>query len=202
MRHLAIVTFMLWACGCGSSRSHTSLGACGPADYIKCDGSNVLSCICTTHGPQEGIDLAGNPVYQCEAYSWVQSETCSVACDTNIAPSTGCIASKQPVPECAQTDRACWNGNYTFCENGYPLPTTPCAQGTQCTVVSPCGPLCLSKSQAFDSRCPQEPVSQALCLDNTAYFCSCGYLVDTMACGAAPNECVVSGTDALCGLPP
>jgi hypothetical protein len=187
---------------------------CSPStDYLKCDGNKVSYCTCTKQGPPVGNDLTGAIVYRCDSYSWVDDEVCAVACDASINPTTGCIASKQPVPECAQGGITCWNGNLTYCLNGYPLPATPCAPGTQCTLVPGCQALCLGSAATADPRCPPTPgLSHDFCANNTAYHCACGYLIGSQVCGAAPNACIVepsydgfdksSGEYALCGNPP
>jgi hypothetical protein len=197
----------------------TVLGPCNPeTDTVRCDGKNFSTCTCTKEGPQVGIDLAGGPLYSgCDSSSWVQQTTCSVACDLGLNPSSGCVLSEQPIPECAQhgTDWiTCWNGNQTWCLNGYPLPTTPCPAGTACTLVPGCPALCLSSSATKDPRCPDVPgVANDFCSENVAYFCSCGYLTGSEACGADPNNgCVtvpsydgfdhVQGQTAMCGLLP
>jgi hypothetical protein len=191
----------------------STLPACDPStDNLRCDGNTVAYCACTKNGPQEGYDLTGAPLFSCLSYNWVDGTVCSIACDTTIAPSTGCIASTQPIPECAQDGITCWNGNLTYCENGYPLPTTPCADGTQCTLVPGCQALCLSPSATTDPRCPDAPgLSNDFCADNVAYHCACGYLIGTMNCSdAAPCVTVdsydswdhASGPSAQCGLPP
>jgi hypothetical protein len=221
-----LVGCLLPGCGGSQSNSTANLGgadpdagapdpsACDPsADYLKCDGKNVLMCTCTSQGAQLGTDLTGRPIYACNTFSWVQSSVCAVACDTTVSPTTACIASTTPVPECAQDGITCWNGNLTFCQNGYPLPTTPCAAGTACTLVPGCQALCLGAQQTTDPRCPALPgLSNDFCADNTAYHCACGYLLGTEVCGAAPNGCVtvssydsydkVDGLAAECGLPP
>jgi hypothetical protein len=101
-------------------------GPCSPdSDKLKCDGNNALACTCAKQGAYRGIDsFTGIPVYGCDAYSWVVSAVCPVACNTTINPTSGCIASIDPVLECAQADVTCWNGNLTFCFGGYPLPPT------------------------------------------------------------------------------
>jgi hypothetical protein len=189
-------------------------GVCSPStDNLKCDGNNVLRCACTKQGAARGTDLVGNPIYECDAYAWVPSSVCDVVCDTSINPTSACLASKQPVPECAHDGLACWNGNQTFCLKGYPLPTTPCPTGTQCTPVAGCGALCLSDSASTDPRCPALPgLSNDFCTDNTAYHCSCGYLTGSQVCGSGSHACVTvlssdpynhaSGPYATCGLPP
>jgi hypothetical protein len=107
----------------------------------------------------------------------------------------------------------CWNGNLTYCENGYPLPTTPCAAGTECTLVPGCGALCLASTATTDPRCLALPgPSFDFCSDNTAYYCACGYLIGTEVCDAPPNGChtepsydpiaMVSGEFAMCGFLP
>ena len=55
-------------------------------------------------------------------------------------------------------------------------------------------------------------LSNDFCSDNTAYHCSCGYLMGSTVCGDCSNNCVtvdsydgwdkVSGPFAECGLPP
>ena len=184
---------------------------CSPeTDSLKCDGKKVVVCACTD---PVGQDLAGGPLCDSQGFSWIDGDTCSVACDAAINPTTGCLASTQPVTECAQDGAACWNGDLTYCVSGYPIPTTPCAQGTQCTGVSGCGALCLASSAAPDPRCPASPgLVNDFCEDNTAYFCGCGFLIDSEACGASPNECTlspaydgvnhVSGQAASCGRLP
>src|SRR4051812_27957437 len=169
--------------GCGSGDALTgsdaggnasTLPACSPsADYLRCDGNNTVAhCVCTANGSQEGIDLTGAPIYKCLSYNWVEDTVCSVTCDATVAPSTGCLASTVPIPECAQDGITCWNGDLTFCQNGYPLPTTPCAAGTQCTLVPGCQALCLSPSATLDPRCPDLPgLSNDFCADNVAYNC-------------------------------
>jgi hypothetical protein len=196
------------------STPEAGLDPCTPStDYLKCDGNNVLSCACSKQGAALGTDLVGKPLYACDAYSWIPSSVCTVACDTSINPTTGCLASTHPVPECAHDGLACWNGNQTFCLKGYPLPTTPCTTGTQCTSVAGCGALCLGEAETPDPRCPALPgLSNDFCADNTAYHCACGYLIGTQVCGPAPNTCVTvpsydsfdsaSGPYATCGLPP
>jgi hypothetical protein len=185
---------------------------CNPAmDNVRCNGKKVSYCTCTT--PVTCDDGGWGVHCTCDAYSWVDGDVCAVACDTAINPTNGCIASEQPVPECADVCMTtCWNGNRTACSKGYPLPTTPCAAGTQCTLVPGCEAVCLSPSATKDPRCPATPGISGLCLDNAAYFCSCGYLTQTIACGAPPNSCVgapfydgcskTSGQTAMCGLPP
>lgn len=176
---------------------------CSSLDYLKCDGNAVSYCTCTKHGALLGTDLTGSPIYSCDVYSWVDGTACSVACDTTINPTSGCIASAQPVPECAQDGTACWNGNITYCLNGYPVPSTPCTSGTQCTIVPGCGALCLSSSQAVDPRCPVTSGTTGFCADNTAFFCACRYLVGSTVCGVAPHDCSLMGGDyPVCGLPP
>lgn len=191
------------------STPDAGISSCDPStDYLKCDGKNVLSCTCTKQGAAEGTDITGRPRYACDAFSWVLSSTCAVACDTSISPSTACIASTQPVPECANDGPTCWNGNLTYCTKGYPLPTTPCAAGTQCALVPGCGALCLGDRQATDPRCSAGGSNSDFCADNTAYHCACGYLIGSEVCGPAPhNNCVTapgSASDlfATCGLPP
>jgi hypothetical protein len=194
--------------------TNATLGPCSPAsDYLKCDGDSVSYCTCTQNGPALGTDLTGAPLYSCLAYDWVDEANCSVACNATANPTSGCIASVQPIPECAQDGITCWNGNLTVCLNGYPLPTTPCSDGTQCTLVPGCQALCLSPSATVDPRCPAEPgLSSDFCDSNTAYHCACGYLIGTQTCGAPPDDCVTvasydgwdhaSGQSAECGLPP
>src|SRR5215471_5437373 len=88
------------------------------------------------------------------------------------------------VPECADAGITCWNGNLTFCENGHPLPTAPCAAGTECTLVPGCQALCLASTTTTDPRCPDGPGrGNDFCSDNTAYHCACGYLIGTDVCG-------------------
>lgn len=181
-----------------------SSNPCSPSvDYLKCDGNTVLSCLCTKNGAQLGTGLTGAPIYACEAYDWVAGTVCAVACNTTINRYSGCIASEQPVPECAQDGYTCWNGDLTDCLNGYPLPTTACSSGTKCTPVAGCGALCLEDSAIVDPRCPANPGTSGFCEDNTAYFCGCGYLTGSTVCGAAPNDCTLMGGDyPVCGLPP
>lgn len=212
----SLFAWSLLGCGGGTlgGGPGTALGsACAPStDYLKCDGNAVLYCACTKQA-QTGTDLAGQPIYLCEAHAWATSSVCAVACDTTINPSTGCIGSTQPVPECAADGFTCWNGNFTVCVNGYPLPTTPCADGTECTLVPGCQALCLSSTATTDPRCPAQPgLSNDFCADNVAYHCACGYLTGTEVCGPAPSDCVTvpsydpynqaSGLYAECGLPP
>jgi len=205
------LVLLCFAVACGGPS--TDLVSCDPAlDYLRCNGNKVSHCTCTKNGPRLGTDFAGRPLYSCEAYSWVDDTACSVACDAAINPTSGCIASEQAVPECAQDGFTCWNGNLTGCLNGYPLPTTPCREGTLCTLVAGCQALCLSSPATVDPRCPALPGHNDFCADNTAYYCACGYLVGSTACGAPPSNCVtvssydtfdkVSGQAALCGLPP
>ncbi len=159
LRAIGIVSFVV-AIGCSGKLPNTdsaggvggsggdagggaaNLAPCSSSDYLKCDGNAVAHCTCTKNGPFVGNDLEGNPMYRCDAYSWVDDTVCSVACDATINPTSGCIASKQPIPECAQDGITCWNGDLTYCVNGYPLPPTPCAEGTQCTLVPGCQALC------------------------------------------------------------
>jgi hypothetical protein len=209
--------------GCGGTDALTGRDAggnastgsdCSPAvDNLKCDGNTVAHCLCTENGSPIGIDLTGATIYSCLSYNWVDDSTaCSVACDATANPSTGCIASTQPIPECAQDGITCWNGNLTFCLNGYPLPTTPCPDGTQCTLVPGCQALCLGPTETTDPRCPALPgLSNDFCADNVAYHCACGYLIGTQACTAAASCVTVSSYDgwdhasgpfATCGLPP
>ena len=221
MRMRVIGLALLAAVGCGGAdalprndagSTVATLGPCGPSDYLKCFGNTVAYCTCTNQGPQNGIDLAGLPTYDCLGYGWVTDKACDVACDTTINPSSGCIASTQPVPECAQDGTTCWNGQYTWCLKGYPLPTTPCADGTQCTVVPGCQALCLTPSQTVDPSCPTLPGRNDFCSQDTAYYCFCGYLIGTYACSDVGPSCVTapyydgytqtSGEAASCGLPP
>ncbi len=212
------------AIGCGGTDAVTgnvdaggnvaTLAPCSSSsDYLRCDGNTPAYCTCTQNGPQVGVDLVGGPLYTCLSYDWVEDAACSVACDATVNTSSGCIASTQPIPECAEDGITCWNGNRTFCQNGYPLPTTPCADGTQCTLVPGCQALCLSPSATVDPRCPAAPgLDNDFCDSNTAYHCSCGYLTATTTCGAPPHDCVTvssydgwdhaSGQSAECGLPP
>jgi hypothetical protein len=171
---------------------------------LKCKDNTVLYCTCIKNGPLLGYDLAGNPMYRCDSSAWVGDTVCSVACNVTVAPQTGCIASEQPVPECSQDGLVCWNGNLTYCQNGYPLPTTPCSVGTQCTPVDGCGGVCLKSSAIVDPRCPATTGTSGFCEDNTAYFCACGYLIGSAVCGAPPyHDCTLMGGDyPVCGLPP
>jgi hypothetical protein len=199
----------------GSDAGNTSnVSTCARAvDNLKCDGNTVAHCLCTKNGPPNGIDLTGATTYSCLAENWVDDDTaCAVACDATVNPTSGCIASTQPIPECAQDGITCWNGDLTYCLNGYPLPTTACSDGTQCTLVPGCQALCLSPSATTDPRCPAAPgLSNDFCADNVAYHCACGYLIGTEACpDAAPCVTVpasdpwdhATGPFATCGLPP
>ena len=178
----------------------TTFGSCSlSTDYVTCNGNMFLYCMCTENGPLEGYDLAGSSIYSCDSSAWVAGTVCSVACNLTVAPQSGCIASEKPVPECSQDGPACWNGNITNCQNGYPLPTTPCGSGTRCTPVAGCGALCLDSSATVDSRCPATTVLSGFCEDNTAYLCQCGYLVGSTVCGAAPNDCGMWGSSPQCG---
>jgi len=189
-----------------------TLGTCAPPDNVSCFGNTVASCTCTKQGPQIGTDLAGGPLYECMGYGWVADQACAVACDTTINPGSGCIAATQPIPECAQDGTTCWNGAYTWCLKGYPLPTTPCSAGTQCSIVPGCQALCLSPSATVDPRCPTLPGRNDFCEQDTAYYCFCGYLTGTDQCGDGQASCATvpyydgytqtSGQAALCGLPP
>jgi hypothetical protein len=193
----------------------TSLDPCdSSSDYLRCNGKQVESCECTKQGPPVGMDLTGGPIYACDAYSWVKGAVCDVACDTTVNPSTGCIASETPVPECADDGMTCWNGNLTWCTDGYPSSTTPCADGTECTFVQGCQALCLASSATLDPRCPATPGVDTtdFCADDTAYHCACGYLIGSEPCGAPPDDCHLvpledsfnhaSGQTSTCALPP
>jgi hypothetical protein len=180
---LLVVAFMLAAMplqGCGDAREGSP---CDPsADGLRCDGKQVMVCTCTLPTP--------NALVVCEGYTWTKGTVCEVACDPKKSPSWGCIASTTPVPECDGVWATCWNGDRYTCENGYPVWSLPCetqAQGTQCTLVPDCQwPLCLPPSPAFDARCPQTG-SSSVCIEDTAYFCACGYLYETQECG--PGNC-------------
>lgn len=180
-----------------------TFGSCSlTTDYLKCNGNMVLYCECVKNGPITGHDPEGNPYYRCDSSAWVGGTVCTVACNVTVAPQTGCIASEQPVPECSQDGPACWNGNITYCQNGYPLQIPPCSSGTQCTPVTGCGGLCLDSSAIVDPRCPATTGTSGFCEDNTAYFCGCGYLLGSTVCGAPPNNCILGGGNPQCGLPP
>jgi len=183
---------------CGGS----SGAACDPAtENLKCDGNKVLVCACTK--PFAKDSLAGGPLCHSDGFTWIDGQVCSVACNVTVAPQTGCIASGQPVPECSKDGPACWNGNITYCQNGYPLQTTPCSSGTQCAPIAGCGALCLDSSAIVDPRCPATTGTSGFCEDNTAYFCGCGYLIGSTVCGSPPNACTLMGGDyPVCGLPP
>jgi hypothetical protein len=182
---------------------------CSPqTDTLECDGNKVRVCACTD---PIGTDLAGGPLCDSDGYSWTDGKVCAVACDTAINPVDACVASKHPVLECAQDGYACWNGDITYCANGYPLPTQPCAAGKQCTPVDGCQALCLASSATTDPRCPASAgLANGVCDNNAAYFCACGYLLDSKECGAPPNDCIASpfydsfnarwGTMASCGV--
>ncbi len=147
-------------------------------EYLKCEGNQVLVCACTN---PFATDVAGGPLCKASGFTWIDGEVCPVACDITIASSTGCIASTQLIPEGTGLEWTCWNGNLVWCSNGYPLPTSPCPAGTQCTVVPVCQALCLPPSQATDPSCSQAPEEHDVCVNNTARFCSCGFLVGTKA---------------------
>jgi hypothetical protein len=191
--------------GCGGG--HGVGSACDSStEYLKCEGNQVLVCACTKPFAQDAL---GGPLCNSSGFTWIDGEVCSVACDSTIAPSTGCIASTQPVPECTGMEVTCWNGNFVGCSNGYPLPATPCTLGTQCTVVPVCEALCLPPSPATDPSCPQAPGRHDVCVNNMALFCSCGFLIGSEACGSVACAAEpftgfggVEGTAATCGLPP
>lgn len=191
--------------GCGGGDGVGS--ACdGSTEYLKCEGNQVLVCACTN---PVAHDEPGDPICNSSGFTWIDGGMCSVACDVSIAPSSGCIASTQPVPECTGMDEACWNGNLVGCSNGYPLPATACSAGTQCTVVPVCEALCLPSSPVTDPSCSQAPGRHDVCVNNTALFCSCGFLLGSQACGTVACAAEpftgfdgVEGTAATCGLPP
>ena len=199
LKFAAAATLPVLLLGCGRS-------PCNPAtDNLKCDGKQVLVCACTNPFAKDPL---GGPLCHSDGFTWIDGPLCSVACDAKIAPSTGCIASTQPVPECNGMELTCWNGNISVCSQGFPLPTTPCAVGKQCTLVPGCQALCLPPSPTPGPPCPQAAGRNDVCLNNVAVFCSCGFLVGSQDCGsvachtAAINDFGVQGTAALCGFLP
>ncbi len=117
---------------------------CGDSDAtLRCVGNQVMSCNCTR---PTGTDLAGGPLCDASGLTWQRAELCKVACDVDISPFLGCIASTTPVPECDGVDVTCWNGDRHPCSQGYPLETVPCAEtekGAQCTMIPDCSAICL-----------------------------------------------------------
>jgi hypothetical protein len=183
----------------GDGGSSASTSPCSPStDTLRCDGRQVSYCECANPSPTD----SGVLVCPSESYSWVKDTVCPVACDSTINTTSGCIDSAQPIPECAQDGYACWNGNMTYCSGGYPMATHTC---TQCVSVSGCGIVCITDSVTLDSRCSATDWSGGFCENNTAYFCSCGYLTNTYVCGSSPRNCITeSGPVSMptCGLPP
>lgn len=163
-----------------------SLVDCGPQCQVgaeKCDGNTFMWC--------NTGDISG---------PYWDSIPCPVACNSQAG---GCVDSPQPISECAQDGRACWNNAVTYCQHGYPAATTPCASGETCVsgLVSGLGcAYCAPGIATPDARCPTTRQTGAFCVGNTIYQCDCGDVVQGTVCQAPTPNCLVSVdlVDASC----
>jgi hypothetical protein len=168
------------------------VGALGGCDLVPCNEGDSR--------------CSDNQVWYCSKDDdeviahWYSGGTCTTACAVLADEGATCVDSAQPVPDCAQADSICWQGEPATCDDGYPIIIEPlCGDGATCEMVSGCGPVC--------ALGPLEPKCAGIsavtngdfptiCDDVGPAVCACGFVISHQSCGS--GTCVPADGGPIC----